>query len=260
MPDYPTTASLKAQWLEQGVLELVLNRTDAANALNGALSRALAATLATAAQDPAARAVILRGEGKVFCAGADLKERLANPGKDFEMRRPIVELWRTMHTFPKPLVMGINGHALGGGFELICHADAAIASIEATFALPEVNWAGIPGGWATQLLPRLVGPVKARWLMLSGKRFSATEAERLGIVSEVVGPADLVDRCREAATHLAAMPAAAVAGVKEATRLSFDIPLSAGVEVEDRLLQIATSSPERQERLAGFAAGKRVGE
>jgi len=255
-----TGLPLRAGQLDGGVLEIVLARPEAANALNGAMTRALATRLDAAALDPDVRAVLLRGEGKVFCAGADLKERLANPGKDFEMRRPIVALWRAMHLFPKPLVIGVNGHALGGGFELICHADAAIASTAATFALPEVHWAGIPGGWATQLLPRLVGPVRARWLALSGARLSAGEALTLGIISEIAEPDQLAERAREVARHLAAQPPAAVAAVKEAMRLSFEMPLSAGVEVEDRLLQIATASPERRERLAAFSDGARAGE
>lgn len=259
MAEKTDAGPLKITDLGGGVVELLLDRAEAANALNGALSRALSSFLNDAVHDSAVRAVLLRGEGKVFCGGADLKERLANPGKDFEMRRPIVDLWHAMHLFPKPLVMAINGHALGGGFELICHADAAIAASTATFALPEVHWAGIPGGWATQLLPRLVGPVRARWLMLSGTRVSAGEAERLGIISEIAEPDALVTRARDVAAMLAAKPAAAVAAVKESTRLSFEIPLGAGVEVEDRLLQIATTSPERQERLASFAAGARAG-
>ena len=251
-------AHLTVQLQDDGVLDVVLARPEAANALSGALATGLAELLQDAEDNGAVRAVLLRGEGKVFCAGADLKERMANPGQDFELRRPIVALWRAMHMFRKPLVMGVNGHALGGGFELLCHADAAVASRAAEFALPEVQWAGIPGGWATQLLPRLVGPVRARWLMLSGRRLSAQEALDLGLVSELADPEDVADRARAVAVLLGSRPAGAVSAAKEAIRLAFDLPLSAGIQVEDRLLQIATTSPERQQRLAAFAAGQRA--
>ena len=240
------------------VLLITLNRPQASNALSGSLCRALTHLLAQVSDEPEVRAVVLSGgNGNVFCAGADLKERLANPGKDFEMRRPILALWRALGTFAKPLVYAINGHALGGGFELVVHADAAIASSAAEFALPEVQWAGIPGGWATQMLPRLVGPTRARWLMLSGERLSAAQAERFGIVTEVVAPEQVLQRAFAVAAMLGARPAAAVAAVKEAVRFSLDVPLTAGVEVEDRLLQIATASPERIQRLAAFASGAR---
>lgn len=240
------------------VLVLTLNRPTAANALSVALCGRMHAALDAAAADPAVRAVMLSGgNGKIFCAGADLKERQANPGRDAEMRRPLLALWNALSRFHKPLVLAVNGHAIGGGMEIIFHADAAISSADAEFALPEVQWSGIPGGWSTQTLPRLLGAVRTRWLMLSGERIRADEACRLGIVSTVV-PADEVHERALAAAHLlATRPATAVAMVKQAIRQAFDVPLSAGVELEDRLLQIAAAAPERQEKLQSFVAGAR---
>jgi enoyl-CoA hydratase len=201
--------------------------------------------------------VIWGGDRGVFCAGADLKERLRNPGRDYELRRPIVSVWQTLHRFPKALVFAVNGHAIGGGFELIVHGDAVIASETAEFLLPELEWAGIPGGWATQLLPRFLGPVLARWLILSGTRLSAEEVRRLGLVTAVTAPNAVLPRAVAAAQRLAGRPLGAVAIAKEAIRQSFDIPLSAGTQAEDYLLQIATAAPERLERLKAFASGKR---
>ena len=123
-----------------------------------------------------ARALLLTGEGDVFCAGADLKERREHPGKDAEFRAPLLKFWHELAQFAKPLVIAVNGHAAGGGFELSLLGDAVVAAESAQFWLPEVQWGGIPGGWGTQLLPRLVGPVRARWIILNGHRISARNA------------------------------------------------------------------------------------
>ena len=157
------------------VVILKLARAAAKNALNKTLSAELCEVLAKVSADTNARALLLTGEGDVFCAGADLKERREHPGKDAEFRAPLLRFWHELAQFAKPLVIGVNGHAAGGGFELSLLGDAVIASDAAQFWLPEVQLGGIPGGWGTQLLPRLVGPVRARWIILNGHRISARE-------------------------------------------------------------------------------------
>jgi enoyl-CoA hydratase/carnithine racemase len=149
------------------VVVLKMARVAAKNALNKALIAELREVLAKISADANARALLLTGEGDVFCAGADLKERHEHPGKDAEYRVPLLQFWRELAAFSKPLVIAVNGHAAGGGFELALLGDAVVASEAAQFWLPEVQWGGIPGGWGTQLLPRLVGPVRARWISTS---------------------------------------------------------------------------------------------
>ena len=152
------------------VVVLKLARAAAKNALNTPLIAELRDVLARVSADAAVRALLLTGEGDVFCAGADLKERREHPGKDAEFRAPLLKFWHELAQFAKPLVIAVNGHAAGGGFELSLLGDAVVASESAQFWLPEVQWGGIPGGWGTQLLPRLVGPVRARWIILNGHR------------------------------------------------------------------------------------------
>lgn len=244
---------------QRGNIALItLQRPDAANALSSTTVQELSDALAVVNREEALRALVLTGSGdKVFCAGADLKERRANPGKDWELRRPLLKFWNDLYLLPKPLVMAVNGHAAGGGFELLMLADAVVASEKAEFWLPEIQWGGIPGGWGTQLLPRLVGPVLARWIILGGHRLSARDLLQHGLATHCVAPEQVLDCALDAARRLAERPAAAVACAKEALRHALSTALATGVEFEDRLLQIAAASPDRQAGLERFAQGKR---
>ena len=237
---------------------ITLARPAAANALSSNTVRELADAIAVVARDESIRAMVLTGSGdKVFCAGADLKERTANPGRDWEIRRPLMKFWNDLFMLQKPLVIAANGHAAGGGFELLMLADAVVISDSAQCWLPEIQWGGIPGGWGTQLLPRLVGPARARWIVLGCERLSSQEVLDLGLATHRVPGAQVLERALAVASVLAAQPAAAVACAKEALRHALSTPLATGVEIEDRLLQIAASSPDRAVGLKRFAEGKR---
>lgn len=251
--DWPSCKHLLIE-REGSMAVVTLHRPDAANALNTELCRELLEVVSLVGLSEEVHAIVLTGgEGRVFCAGADLKERYQQQGREWELRRPLVQLWKALWLFPKPVVVGVNGHAVGGGLEILFLADAVIASHSAEFWYPEVQWAGIPGGWATQLLPRLVGPVLARWLILSGRHLTASDALRCGIVTEVVPPERVRSRAIEMAAELARRPAMAVALAKEAVRQAFEVPLSAGMALEDRLVQLAVAAPERRVQLARFA-------
>ena len=245
---------------QRGNIALItLQRPDAANALSSTMVQELSDALEAVNREEALRALVLTGSGgKVFCSGADLKERRANPGKDWELRRPLLKFWNDLYLLPKPVVIAVNGHAAGGGFELLMLADAVVASEKAEFWLPEIQWGGIPGGWGTQLLPRLVGPVLARWIILNGHRLSARDLLQHGLATHCVAPEQVLDCALDVAHRLAERPAAAVACAKEALRHALSTALATGVEFEDRLLQIAAASPERQAGLERFAQGKRA--
>jgi enoyl-CoA hydratase/carnithine racemase len=254
---WPEYADITTEQLDNIAL-ITLARPAAANALSSNTVRELADAIAVVAREESLRAMVLTGSGdKVFCAGADLKERTANPGKDWEIRRPLMKFWNDLFMLQKPLVIAANGHAAGGGFELMLLADAVVISETAQCWLPEIQWGGIPGGWGTQLLPRLVGPARARWIVLGGQRLSAQEVLGMGLATQCVPGAQVRARALEVARMLAAQPAAAVACAKEALRHALSTPLATGVEIEDRLLQIATGSPDRAAGLARFAQGKR---
>ena len=191
----------------------------------------------------------------MFCAGADLKERREHPGKDAEFRAPLLQFWQELAQFAKPLVIAVNGHAAGGGFELSLLGDAVIASESAQFWLPEVQWGGIPGGWGTQLLPRLVGPLRARWIIFNGHRISAREMLGMGLVTHVVPQAEVLDTARAIAKELATRPPTAVAMAKEAIRQALNVPLAQRHRIEEKLLQQAVAAPERGAYARTFCAG-----
>ncbi|MEI8034429.1 MAG: enoyl-CoA hydratase/isomerase family protein [Betaproteobacteria bacterium] len=239
------------------VVVVKMARAKAKNALNQGMLKELRALLAKVSADPQARALLLTGEGDVFCAGADLKERRENPGQDAKFRAPLLAFWDEVAAFSKPFIVAVNGHAAGGGFELTLLADAVIASQDAQFWLPEVQWGGIPGGWGTQMLTRLVGPLRARWIILNGHRLSAPQMLEMGLVTHVTPQDHVLDTARAIAKELATRPPTAVAMAKEAIRQAMNLPLSQGVIKEEALLQISVASPERQAMLDRFAEGHR---
>lgn len=236
------------------VLLLRLNRPLARNALNQALSEAVVQALQRASESASVRAVVLAGSGSVFCAGADLKERLGSGGDEAKLREPVVRLFAALAAFDKSLVFAIEGDAIGGGFELVLHADAAIAASSARFWLPELEWCAIPAGWGTQILPRLLGPMRARWLILSGTKLGAAEALEQRLITEVAEPGRALERALAVAQRLALLPPEAVAAAKKAVRIALERPLAEGVALERELLQEVVRSPERARRLIAFAA------
>jgi enoyl-CoA hydratase/carnithine racemase len=136
---------------------------------------------------PETRAVVIRGRGeRAFSAGADLKS-ITGDGKPPVGIQPLADL---IEELPVPVIAAIHGHCLGGGLELALACDVRIAHADASFALPEVRLGLIPGGGGTQRLPRLVGPARAAWLMLSGERLTASQAESWGLAEFVVEDLD----------------------------------------------------------------------
>ncbi len=136
---------------------------------------------------PETRAVVIRGKGeKAFSAGADLKS-ITGDGKPPVGIQPLADL---IEELPVPVIAAIHGHCLGGGLEIALACDVRIAHANASFALPEVRLGLIPGGGGTQRLPRLIGPARAAWMMLSGERLTASQAESWGLAEFVVDDLD----------------------------------------------------------------------
>lgn len=239
------------------VVIVKMARANARNALNKTLISELREVLKKIAADAHARAMVLTGDGDVFCAGADLKERREHPGKDAEFRAPLLALWNELAAFDKPLVMAANGHGIGGGFELALLGDAVVIADNAQFWLPEVQWGGIPGGWGTQLLPRIVGPLRARWIILNGHKLGAREMMFMGLATHVAAQAEVLNTARTVAAELAKRPPTAVAMAKQAIREAMALPLMDGIAAEEKLLQLAVAAPERKALLERFAAGHR---
>ena len=162
------------------------------NALNLAVRKGLLAALAEAMADPAVKAVVIRGEGRGFCAGADIGEFDTAP------RAPLLpEVIAAVEAATKPVVAAIHGEALGGGLELALACHYRIATPSARLGLPEVKLGLLPGAGGTQRLPRLVGVAEALAMIVSGNPVSGTKANAIGLVDQLVAPEELADRVAE---------------------------------------------------------------
>jgi methylglutaconyl-CoA hydratase len=206
--------------------------------------------------DASLRAVVVTGAGdQAFCAGADLKERLAMTD---DQVREMVDSYRThlhwLGTAPFPVVAAINGVALGGGFEIALACDLRVAAPNAVLGLPETSLAIIPGAGGTQRLPRLVGYTRALELVLFAQRITAEQALAAGIVSRIspAGAPVLEDTLAWLAPVLEGSPIAMRAAL-EAVRAAVTLPLDAGLDAERHAYERCLVSEDRREALRAFA-------
>ena len=237
---------------------LTLDRPEVHNAIDNALLAALHAALGEVETDAAVRGVVLAGgRGRSFCTGMDLKERAGFSDEDLRaQRRRIVDLVRHAHELPVVTIAAVEGFALGGGFELALACDLIVASDGATFGLPEVKVGIFPGGGSTQTLTWLVGPARARDVILAGRRLTAAEAEAWGVVARVV-PAG---GAREAAIALAETIAeGAPLGIHQAKAAirGAHRSLGEGLAAENELYEVVLTSRDRREGFEAFAAKRK---
>jgi enoyl-CoA hydratase/carnithine racemase len=197
------------------VATVTLDRPDRRNALSDAMLTGLAAAFTELRDDPTVRVVIVTGAPPVFSAGADAglrssmsaeERRLAFAGRKSQFRRLFERVTTLLEGLEQPTIAMINGHAVGGGWGLALAADFRIAAAEAQFWIPEVDL-GVPLGVAsTARFVRLVGPARAKEIILECRRYSAAEAQALGLVTRVAPGSALADAVREYAAMLLAKP------------------------------------------------------
>jgi enoyl-CoA hydratase/carnithine racemase len=235
------------------VVVLTLDRPRVRNAIDDALLDALLAAFRDLETAAHARAVIVAGAGgEAFSAGMDLRERAGfDDDRLRDQHARIVELIRRVHELPQPVIAAVEGYALAGGFELALACDLVVASTAATFALPEAGVGIFPGGGSTRLLTWVVGPARARDLILTGRRLSAAEAEAWGIVARIVPPGEALARALALAGELAA---GAPLGIREAKRAirAANVSLASGQAAEDAMYEVVTRSEDRREGFRAF--------
>jgi enoyl-CoA hydratase/carnithine racemase len=238
---------------EAGITILTLNRPDVLNAINTALIEGLDVLLSEAAADPAVRAVVLAGVGsRAFCAGMDLKERTGmTPPELARQRRRLIGVLGYLHRFAKPTVAAVAGVAMGGGFELALCCDLIVAAEDARFAFPEVRVGIMPAGGGTHTLTWLVGPARARDLILTGRSLPATEAHQWGIVARLAASGDVLERAVALATDIAQGAPIGLRQAKAAIRRAHRM-LGAGLDEEDEFYQAVLDSEDRVEGFRAF--------
>jgi len=243
------------------VLRIRLNRPSVLNAMTNTLMLELHAALTLAGDDASVRAVLLSGEGRGFCAGADLAESgFASPGAadaasaavGDKLRRIFNPVIEAMRSLPKPIVTAVNGVAAGAGMSLALAGDIIVCGESASFLQAFARIGLIPDAGSTWFLPRLVGEAKARALVMLAERISAEEAERIGLVYKVVPDAELEPFCVRTAHALASMPTAAYALAKQALHLSLQTGLSEQLEREAQLQSQAAATEDCREGIRAF--------
>jgi len=236
------------------VITITLARAEKRNALSPQLIAELLAALAEA-QSSAARAVILAGEGKAFCAGMDLEVLRASaamsPAQHLEDSRRTASLFRRIYSFPKPLIAAVNGAAIAGGCALATLADFTLAVPEAQFGYSEVR-IGFAPAIVSVFLRRQVGEKATRDLLLSGRLIGSDEALRLGLVTEIVPAVRLLARANELARALTAVSPGAVARTKRLLLRYDEGTLDKEIEMAVRTNAAIRSTADFREGLSSF--------
>jgi E-phenylitaconyl-CoA hydratase len=239
---------------------ITLDRPEALNAIDPESHAALVEAWEKVRDSSELRVAILTGAGtKAFCAGVDLKRM-----GDFYRSVPAEERVAAWNRAPgiggiprnlevgKPVIAAVNGLCLGGGLELALACDIRLASANATFGLPEVRWAIIPGQGGTQRLPRAVPPAIALEMILTGRPIDAKRASALGLVNRVVPQARLRTEARSMAETIAAHPPRAVQTALAAVRRGLELPLADGLRLEQELADPLRDSPDNREARLAF--------
>jgi enoyl-CoA hydratase/carnithine racemase len=228
-----------------------LNRPDARNALSPELMEELAALVERWDEDSGIGCVVVAGGDEWFAAGADIKA-MAQRSFQEALVSPAARFWPRLAAVRTPMVAAVSGYALGGGCELALACDMIVASESAEFGQPEILLGIVPGGGGTQRLARVIGKQRAMELVLTGRRIDAAEAARLGIVNQVASRKGWLDAALELAAVVAARPPLAARLAKQAVLAAEETTLSAGLDQERRLYELAMATEDRVEGMNAF--------
>lgn len=244
---------------EDKIAIVTIHRPQVMNALSAEALGELERVVDELDADSTVRAVIFTGAGdKAFVAGADLREF---PPTNAEEGRAAVErvqnLFFRIERLSKPVIMAINGFAVGGGCELAMAGDIRIASERAQLGQPEIDLGILPGWGGTQRLPRLVGKGMAKYLIFSGERLSAQEAQRIGLVDFVVPPDELMAEAKALARKLAEKPRIAMALAKKAIEEGLEVDLERGCVIEAAYFGLTCATQDRIEGVNAFLEKRR---
>ncbi|QWV92127.1 enoyl-CoA hydratase/isomerase family protein [Geomonas oryzisoli] len=246
--------------IAEGVATVTVNRPASLNALNSQVLGELECTLYKLEQDNAVRVVILTGAGeKAFVAGADIKEMAEMTS--FEGHRFALQGQRVMlfiEKMSKPVIAAVNGYALGGGLELALACDVIYASDNAKLGFPEVTLGIIPGFGGTQNLSRLIGPNRAKELVLSGRMINAQKALAWGVVNEVVAQAELAAKALDLAREIAKNGSLGVGYAKNAIVNGLNMTKEDGFRYESSLFGVLFATEDQKEGMGAFVEKRKA--
>ena len=230
------------------------------NALNTALQEELRAAAAQVTADDEVYAVVVYGGEKVFAAGADIKEMADMSYVDMSLRAAdLSSALGAISRIPKPVVAAITGYALGGGCELALACDWRVVADNAKLGQPEIKLGIIPGAGGTQRLARLVGPAKAKDLIMSGRMVDAEEALRIGLADRVVPAEQVYTAALELVKQYVGGPVQALRAAKLAVDGGLDMDLASGLNWESQLFAGLFATDDRAEGMAAFVEKRKPG-
>ena len=212
----------------EGIVQIILNRPEALNALNSPLLRAFKQALDEVNRDGSVDAVVISGAGRAFCAGMDLKES----AESFEHYRLADEVFDLIPRLEPPVIFAINGFCITGGMELALLGDMVVASEDAVFRDTHAQAGVTPGGGATQRLPRLVGEKKAKEILFTSRFITAREAESIGLVNKVVPAGKLRDEAMQMAKAVASQPRQVIREIKRMVNIGMGMDFSSAMMYE----------------------------
>lgn len=251
------TVEVKA---ENQVAWVALNRPEVRNAFNEVMIAELIQVLDEVERDDSVRVMVLTGNGKAFCAGADLK--WMKKMKDFTVEEnykdalELAELMYKLYHLPKPTIARVNGASIGGSNGLVAACDMAVASHRAEFSLSEVKIGLVPACIGPYLLKK-TGEAACRQLFLSGERISADQAKRLGLINDVVTHVNLTTRVKEKVANLLTSGPHALAVSKDLLGRISEMPLSEAKDYTARVIAELRTGDEAQEGMAAFLEKRR---
>lgn len=240
-----------------GIAILTLNRPQALNAISRAMVGALRAAVRRIETDPDIGLTIVTSAGdKAFCVGVDLKERQALSDAEAAAFRSqeLFPMYKELEEKQKPAIAAVHGYCLGGGFELAMTCDMILATEAARFGLTEVKWGLIPAAGGCQRLPRIIGPFRAKELILTGRQITAREAEQLGLINRVVQRERLLDEAIALAQAVLANVQSAVRGAKKC--VDHGLALRQGLAYDIEVSNATYFSPDRKAGIAAFSQRK----
>jgi len=247
-----TTGAVVGYEVVNGVAWIRLNRPESLNAVNGELRRALADAVKRADRDDEAKVVVVTGEGRAFCAGADVREFGTERGGVEDIRGEYEFLLGRLHGMPKPTIAALNGVAAGIGASLALVCDLRYAVPQASFVEAFVKIGLTVDGGASWLLPRLIGTGKALEMCYTGDPLGAEEAARLGLVNRVLEPDELEPFVRQLAERLAAGPTKALGAIKRSVAYSMQATLEEAMEFEFHLQAAQMRNEDHREGMTAF--------
>ena len=219
-----------------GVARVALNRPSVLNAYNMQMRDDFSEVLSAVDEDPDVKCLLITGEGRSFCAGADLTEFGSAPSQVVARQvRWQRDVWGQFLRLTKPIVIAVHGFCIGSGVEICLLGDLRIAAASTIFALPETQLGMVPAAGGTQTLPRHSRMGWASELLLTGRRFDAAEALKYHIVTRIVPDDALKDTAWDVARQMASLDPVAVAATKTSLSAGADLPLDEALKLETRL-------------------------